>query len=130
MTQKRQMQRRDATGHLDPKYAAHLRVRSLENAKVGNDVAFVGRPKSSDPLASALGQEFVATATTGEAGELEAFNERIPEDDGGPFVITSGRDEFGRGRDPSNPNGATREPFPKAMADGNQDQEDEQDDSS
>jgi hypothetical protein len=125
----RLLQRRDATGHLDPRYAADLRLRSLENARVGEDVAFVARAKSSDPLASALGQEFVESATTGESAGIEAFNEGIPEEEGGPFVLTRGRDEFAHGRDGSNPKGATREPFPRASADqeGDEDGDPEED---
>jgi len=107
-------QRRDATGHLDPKYAADLRKRSLEtSADRGRDVAFLGRAKSSDSLVEALGQEFLESATSGEDATLEALNRGVPEEVGGPFVFTRGKDEFARGRDPSNPRGSTREPFPK-----------------
>jgi hypothetical protein len=113
----RPLQRRDGTGHLDPKYAADLRSRSLESGPRQEDVAFLGRPKSSDPLAEALGEEFLEAATTGEDAALDALNQDMPEDAGGPFVVTRARDEFARGRDPSNPRGATREPFPKASAD-------------
>jgi hypothetical protein len=107
-------QRRDATGHLDPKYAADLRKRSLESAERGEDVAFLGRAKSSDSLVEALGEEFLESATSGEDATLEALNQDVPEEEGGPFVVTRGKDEFARGRDPSNPRGSTREPFPKA----------------
>jgi hypothetical protein len=110
-------QRRDATGHLDPKYAAALLLRSRKNGSVDEDVAFLASTRSADPLARALGEVFVAAATTGEDAGLEAFNERTSEDEGGPFVVTRGRDEFARGSDPSNPEGATREPFPKVSAD-------------
>jgi hypothetical protein len=129
MTRKRGLQRRDATGHLDPKYAADLRVRSLESANGDQGTAFLARSKSSDALASALGEEFVEAATGGEDARLDDFDERTPEDDGGPFIVTSARDEFGHGRDPSNPKGATREPFPKAVAEPGDEQEpsDEQD---
>ena len=125
MASKRQrtLQRRDATGHLDPQYAADLRLRSLEGADRAADVAFLGRPKSSDALAEALGEEFLEAATTGEAAGLEALNEDTPEEEGGPFVVTLGRDEFARGRDPSNPKGATREPFPKVLSDTDESEE-------
>jgi hypothetical protein len=130
MARKRQrlLQRRDATGHLDPKYAADLRLRSLENARAGEDVAFLGRAKSSDPLATALGEEFVEAATTGEDAGPEVFNQGIPEEEGGPFVVTRGRDEFAHGSDRSNPKGATREPFPRVSADQEGDTEDDQED--
>lgn len=118
----RGLQRRDATGHLDPKYAADLRLHSLEHANHDEDVAFLQRAKSSDSLAEVLGEDFVEAATSGEDAGLEVLNQGMPEDEGGPFVLTRGRDEFARGRDPSNPKGATREPFPKVSADEEPDQ--------
>jgi hypothetical protein len=121
----RPLQRRDATGHLDPKYAADLRSRSLENAKEGEDLAFLARAKSSDPLAAALGEEFVEAATTGEDAGQEVFNQGIPEEEGGPFVVTRGRDEFAHGSDRSNPKDATREPFPRVSGDQERNQADE-----
>ena len=121
--QQRLIHRRDATGHLDPKYAADLRLRSLESARGSEDVAFLGRAKSTDSLAEVLGEEFLEAATTGEDAGLEALNQDMPEEEGGPFVLTRGRDEFARGNDPSNPRGATREPFPKALADRDESEE-------
>ena len=101
---KHAVQRRDATGHLNPKYAADLRRRSIASAgSAGRDYApFVVRPRSGDALASALGEEFVAAATTGDEVRLSDLDESIPEDEGGPFVITKARHEFGRKRDGSN----------------------------
>jgi hypothetical protein len=112
------LQRRDATGHLNPKYAADLRRRSLASARDGaSDVAFLGRARSSDSLAEAFGEDFVAAATAGEGGvSADAFDLSVPEETGGPFVITKGRDEFAREPDPSNPPEATREPFPTALS--------------
>ncbi len=116
---KKPVLRRDATGHLDPKYAADLRRRSVASAgSAGRDYApFVVRLRAVDPLAKALGEEFVAAATTGDEVRLGVHDERIPEDEGGPFVITEARREFGRKRDGSNPAGSTREPFPLAQSD-------------
>ena len=109
--EKKVIHRRDATGHLDPKYAADLRARSLASAPHDADVAFLGRAKSLDPLAEALGEEFVEAATTGEdAGN--ALNDSVPEEQGGPFIVTKARTEFAMGFDRSNPEDATREPFP------------------
>jgi hypothetical protein len=117
---KKPVVRRDATGHLDPKYAADLRRRSVASAgSAGRDyVPFVVRQRAVDPLAKALGEEFVAAATTGDEVRLGVHDERIPEDEGGPFIITEARREFGKKRDGSNPAGSTREPFPLAQSDG------------
>jgi len=79
-------------------------------------VAFVAHPRSRDPLAEALGEEFVEAATTGGDAGTETLNQDVPEEEGGPFVVTSARTEFARGSDPSNPEGATREPFPRVLS--------------
>jgi hypothetical protein len=113
---RKSLQRRDATGHLNPKYAADLRQRSLASGHHDADVAFFGRAKSSDSLAESLGEEFVASATAGEGGATDAHNQSVPEDTGGPFIITRARDEFAQGPDPSNPLEATREPFPTSQS--------------
>ena len=42
------------------------------------------------------------------------MNSDVPEDRGGPFVVTTGGEEFADDVDESNPEGATREPFPRA----------------
>lgn len=113
---KHQVRRRDATGHLNPIYAKHLRMRSVASSGGRQYAPFLERPRSADALAKALGEEFVVAATTGEEVRLADLNERIPEDEGGPFVITDARREFGRKRDGSNPPGSTREPFPCALS--------------
>jgi hypothetical protein len=122
------LRRRDATGHLDPKYAADLRQRSLASAPAGEQVAFLGRARSSDSLAEALGEEFLQAATSGEGAGTAGLNGLVSEEDGGPFVVTRGKDEFARGPDASNPLEATREPFPMAsMAASPSDSEGESD---
>ena len=119
MRQKRHavLKRRDATGHLDPTYAADLRSRSLAGVPREPETAFLSGAKSREPLAEVLGEEFVSAATAGEDVALDALKDGCAADEGGPFVITHGCDEFARGRDPSNPKGATREPFPRTVND-------------
>jgi hypothetical protein len=85
--------------------------------------AFLERPRTVDALAEVLGEDFVAAATTGEEVRLGQLNAGLPEEMGGPFVITRARHEFARGRDGSNPRGATREPFPRALAEEPPDEE-------
>ena len=84
------LQRRDATGHLNPQYAADLRKRSLESGDRDDAVAFVERPRSRDALAAALGEEFIEAATAGADLRLTEIDEGVPEEQGGPFVITRG----------------------------------------
>ena len=105
--------RRDATGHLDPKYAADLLAMSRAGADPKDQGAFLhGVARSQDALAEQLGEAFVSTATSGEDVEEDILNEEVTEEVGGPFVETSGKTEFARGTDASNPGEATREPFP------------------
>jgi hypothetical protein len=109
------VRRRDALGHLDPRYAAHLRSESGKlSAASDNDAAFVRGSKSNDELAEELGEEAVQSMTSGEYEGEEALNQVVEEETGGPFVQSTAGQEFAEGTDPSNPKGATREPFPKA----------------
>jgi hypothetical protein len=104
--------RRDGTGHLQPKYAAELRELSAEDNPRDSARAFLERPRSADDLAEELGEEAVETMTSGEYDGADVANQSDTEEDGGPFVESSGRTEFARGTDASNPKNAKREPFP------------------
>ena len=105
--------RRDATGHLNPQYAADLHARSGKTSKGDAPAFLVGLARSDDSLAERLGEEFVLSATTGgseaERGSREDF---VSEELGGPFVITSV--EEGVTDDPdgsgSSAEGSAREP--------------------
>ena len=106
------LQRRDATGHLNPRLAADLRRRSRADRVDSGNTAFLRGARSKDDLAEALGEEAVTMMTGGDdAGE--DLNQVQEEELGGPFVSSTGKKEFGRGVDASNPRGADREPFPK-----------------
>ena len=104
--------RRDGAGHLNPKLAQDLRAQAKANARRKQEERSPSAP--SDELAEQLGEEVVTTATTGEDENEDRFNAEVPEDRGGPFVVTSGGDEFADDVDESNPADATREPFPRA----------------
>jgi len=104
------IQRRDATGHLNAKYASELRALSSRDAEPSS---FVAKPRSTDDLVEELGEEFVSQATSAEHEGEDVLNQEVPEERGGPFVETSGDQEFAVGTDPSNPKDATREPFPR-----------------
>ncbi len=106
--------RRDGAGHLDAKYATTLREKSREGHVRDGDEAFIGRAaRSKDDLAEAMGETWVETATSGEDENEDVFNQRVPEDEGGPFVTTTAGQEFAEGTDASNPKRSKREPFPK-----------------
>lgn len=105
------MRRQDRAGHLDPRYAAELRSRT--DREPAEPKGFISRARSRDNLVEGLGEDFVGTATSGEYEGQDAQNEYVTEERGGPFVETTGGQEFARGTDASNPKGATREPFPR-----------------
>lgn len=104
--------RRDATGHLDPKYAADLLAKAREGKTRDDDHAFIGA-RTKDDLAGNLGEQFVAAATSGEEEGEDRLDQIVPEEQGGPFVVTTAAQEMADDVDASNPEDATREPFPK-----------------
>ena len=104
------IRRRDGAGHLDPKYAAELRARIGRPER--EPQSFVAGSRSRDDLVEELGEEVIETATSGEYEGQDALNREVPEETGGPFVNTTGAQEFAHGTDASNPKGAKREPFP------------------
>jgi hypothetical protein len=105
--------RRDRAGHLDPKYAAELRAKSQEGRETSDEGAFLRRSKTADALAEELGEEAVETMTTGDDESTESRDRFAEEEIGGPFVESPAKNEFADGSDESNPDDATREPFPK-----------------
>ncbi|WP_394846398.1 hypothetical protein LZC95_02905 [Pendulispora brunnea] len=109
---KKRTPRRDATGHLDPQYARELRARSREGQEEPEGRAFFKEPRNREELSERSGEEAVRAMTSGE-DENELFADSDASDDGGPFVETTGREEYANGIDESNPPDATREPFPR-----------------
>jgi hypothetical protein len=105
--------RRDATGHLDPEYAARLRAESLEGRDNDDNRAFLPEGHSKDDLAEELGEEAVEAMTSGESQREDDLDQVTDEERGGPFVESTAGVEYAEGTDPSNPSTATREPFPK-----------------
>jgi hypothetical protein len=105
------IKRRDRAGHMDPHYAADLRKKSGERG--GEPEGFIARARSKDDLVEELGEEFVTEATSAEHEGEDMQDQEVPEERGGPFVQTTGDQEFAHGTDPSNPKGASREPFPR-----------------
>ena len=108
--------RRDATGHLNPEYAAELRAHSGELGSSKEDNAFLPSAIRRDALAEELGEGFLRSATGAEDDEEETFEQIVPEESGGPFIVTTGATEFADDTDESNPPDATREPFPRTSA--------------
>ena len=103
--------RRDASGHLDPKYAAKLRAAG--GHEDSNEDAFFRKSRAHDSLAEELGESVVRAATSGEDDETETLSADVIEEEGGPFVPSTAGQEFADGTDESNPKGANREPFPR-----------------
>jgi hypothetical protein len=71
-----------------------------------------GRNGTRDDLAEELGEAFVRSVTSGEDGGIEVSEEEVPEEEGGPFLETSGRVEFAHDVDASNPVDAEPQALP------------------
>jgi hypothetical protein len=72
---------------------------------------FADARHATDSLAEELGESFILSATSGEDPE-EHHERELPQEEGGPFLETSGRTEFGYGVDESNPEDAEPAPWP------------------
>lgn len=111
------IKRRDAAGHIDPRYARDLLRKARETRNNADQaesaMAFIDGHHSKEELAEELGEAFIEAATSGE--EAEPYrHERITEaENGGPFVETAAGEEFASGTDESNIAEATREPLPR-----------------
>lgn len=75
-----------------------------------------GPARARDDLAEELAEEYLKSATSAEESFPDMLQSEQPEEDGGPFVVTSGKEEFAKGVDASNPRGAEKEAFPRANA--------------
>src|SRR5262249_54968265 len=75
-----------------------------------------GPARTKDDLAEELAEEFLHSATSAEESLPEALQDEVPEELGGPFVPSSGKREFAKGVDASNPRGAKKEAFPTPNA--------------
>jgi hypothetical protein len=100
------------------------RLPAWDEVEIDEQRENAGRPESGflskrayadDDLAEEMGEEFVMTATSGEQAAEDLRNQDFPEEQGGPFVVTSGRTEFAYGSDPSNPKDAEPAAFPTAI---------------
>jgi hypothetical protein len=80
------------------------------------NTAFIVEPHSRDDFTERLGEEAVSAMTKGGSQHADDWDRPVEEEDGGPFVETSGGDEFAPGTDASNVADATREPFPKTSS--------------
>jgi hypothetical protein len=103
----------DASGHMNPKHAQHLLDMARSDRSDDGGAAFVDANRTNDDLAEELAEAAVATMTSGEDQLGPDLDAEVDEDNGGPFVETSGNTEFAGGTDESNIPEATREPFPK-----------------
>jgi hypothetical protein len=75
-----------------------------------------GPARTRDDLAEELAEEFLGSATSGEEQGEEGHEQVVPEEEGGPFIPSSGDQEFAGGADASNPIDAERAPFPTTSA--------------
>jgi hypothetical protein len=90
-----------------------------------DEPAFIPDPEKThqrvrDDLAEYLGENFVASVTTGSDVQADAQDEVLPAEIGGPFVETDGQTEFGRTAAPEDfeDEPTLPEPFPTAVRSG------------
>jgi hypothetical protein len=105
--------RRDRPGHIAPKYGRELLAKSGGPDRDVDDKGFLKRARSTDDLAERLGEEVIEEATSGENEGGDIQDEIVPEERGGPFVVTRASQEFAYEPDASNPKRSRREPFPR-----------------
>jgi hypothetical protein len=117
MNEKKPIKRRDAQGRIDPKYARELLEKARETRNDDDrpeaGQAFLKRASSNESLAEDRGEAFIQAATSGEDTEGDRHERVTLEENGGPFVETSGNEEYAVGTDESNIASATREPLPR-----------------
>jgi hypothetical protein len=117
MNAKKPIKRRDAQGRIDPRYARDLLEKARETRNPDDSPeathAFLKGPSSHEALAEEFGEAFVEAVTSGEESEAGRHEEVTLEENGGPFIETSGNEEFAVGTDESNIATATREPLPR-----------------
>lgn len=117
MNAKKPIKRREAGGRIDPRYARDLLAKARETRNSDDSPeaghAFLKRASSTEALAEEMGEAFIEAATSGEESEAYRHEEITLEENGGPFIETSGNEEFAVGTDESNIPTATREPLPR-----------------
>jgi hypothetical protein len=72
--------------------------------------------RSGDDLAEVLGEDFLESATRGNEVYEEEFDATLPDEVGGPFVMTDAGEELADDVDESNPPDAEPAGRPKAVA--------------
>ena len=97
------------------------RVQQQARGRSDDGRAFIPDPqdgpaRSSDDLAEQMAEEFVKAATTGEDPAEDLLDATVPEEIGGPFVVTTASQEMAISPDESNPLDAKREPMPRAVS--------------
>lgn len=74
-----------------------------------------GPMRASDSLAEELGEDFVASITSGDHAAEETRSADYAEEFGGPFIASRAEDEFADDIDESNPIDAEPESLPAPM---------------
>ncbi len=106
------VRRRDGGGHVDPAYQAGLLAKSGHDNSDRDTHAFLDRPESDDAVVEDLGETFLHNVTAGVEADERRIDPDAPDEEGGPYVVTTAAEEFGREPDESNPEDAEPAPFP------------------
>ncbi len=86
-----------------------------ESSKLPESAEYIPQAME-DSLAEQLGEAAVESVTSGDQADENIRDEDLAEEEGGPFVQTSGRQEFASGTDASNPPDAEPAAVPTANA--------------
>ncbi len=97
--------------------------RPVKRQRPDDGNAFIPDPQggpalAGDDLAEELAEQFVASATSAEETMPDELDQEVPEEIGGPFIVSDAGREFASGTDASNPRGSVREPMPSPMRGG------------
>jgi hypothetical protein len=102
------VRRYDRPGHLHPAHAARLLALSRAGREHPDDSEFLRTSAEEDDLASELGETTLVSMTSGDAAFMSDLAAPVPEEMGGPFVVTRASDELAEALEERNPLDAPR----------------------
>jgi hypothetical protein len=101
--------------HRDDKETRHTQRKMDDGEAFLPDPRDGGRTRARDDLAEMLAEEYVSSASSGEESFQRDAEKVVAEELGGPFITSTVDDEMADDIDGNNPEGATAEPFPRAI---------------
>lgn len=97
LTSERPSARFDRPGHLADEHAQRLLRMSKRRRPDDNAFLMANKGTTDDDFAEELAEQAVSAMTTGGDTWMDAMDETVDEEEGGPFVETRASREFARG---------------------------------